>query len=478
MNPRFYFVLLAAGASIGLGSLWLYPYLSFRFSGTFLIPYSIAILIIAVPLLILEFSVSQHTNKNIVDMFASVRKWLSLIGWFMLISAFILTSIYAVLLSWNIVYFFVSFGQQWKHNAAAYFFNNVVQVSESFGNFTHFSMPLFIALIIGWVILFYYIRKGYESMKRLFLFSVLALLVLMVFFFIYSLTLDSALIGIYAFLKPNFSMLINLNTWVPAFSLAVVSTGVGFGVMHAFARKSRGFLTGASFIVAIFELIVSIAVSFIVFAVLGFLSAKKGIELSNLVFFDFASLFTKFVEAFPLLHKPAFLSLLFFIFVSIFLIVGAASLAYAIVSVLAAKLGTKERNAAIIIAGFGFLLGLLFIAGPGFYIMDIVSHFLYYNILVAVLLEVVAIGWFFDIRKVSEYINHHSLLKMGALWRITIKYITPLIVLLLIFLQLKSDFGALYKGYPLIAVLVFGAGTVLVPLVVAFLMPHRILDRK
>ena len=141
------------------------------------------------------------------------------------------------------------------------------------------------------------------------------------------------------------------------------------------------------------------------------------------------------------------------------------------------KFRAKHFNAAVIVAGFGFLLGLMFIIKPGFYIMDIVSHFVYYNILIALLLEVLAVGWFFNAEKISDFINNNSALKIGALWRFAVRYVAPIILSALLFFQVKSDFFG-YKGYPWWSVLIFGVGTVIAPLIPAFLMPQKIFDRR
>ncbi len=477
-NSRFFFVLLAVCAATGLGNIWIYPYYSSKFSGLFFIPYLIALFVLGAPLLMLEFSIGQYFNKNIVDLFASIKKWFSSIGWFMVFNAFIVMSYYAVLLSWHIIYFFVSFGLQWRNDAEAYFFNNVLQVSDAFRGFTQFSLPVFIALIMAWLIVFFYIKNGYETIKKYFLVTAMMFTLLMSFFFFYSLTLDNSLLGIYYFSKLSFSNFLNLDLWISAFSLATISFGLSYGTMHAFARKSdKGFVMGNSAIVLIFKLLVSIAIGFILFGILGFLSAKQGIGIENLVFFEFGSEFTILAQALPFFYKPTILSMLFFIFLAIFFIFGASALGFSISSVLAEKLKTKQFNAAVTVAGTGFLFGLIFLIKPGFYIMDIMIHFTYYNILIAILLEVLAVGWFFDSSKISEHINLNSIFKIGALWRFSIRYVVPLIILLLLFVQLKSDLLN-YKSYPWQYILVFGIGIVIVPLLIAYLMPQKILDRR
>ena len=476
-NSRFFFVLLSVGAAIGLGNIWLFPYFSYKLSGLFFIPYIIALFLLGVPLLILEFSIGQYFNKDIVDLFASVKKRLSSIGWLMLFNAFIVMSYYAVVLSWHIIYFFVSFGLQWRNDAGEYFFSNVLQ-SEFFKGFTKFSLPAFIALILAWIVIFFYIRKGHESMKKGFLITFPFFMLLIFLFLAYSLSLDNALAGIYAFLKPNIKGLLKLETWIEAFSLAAVSIGLSFGIMHALGRKAgKGFAVGNSFIVAVFELVSGIIIGFAVFSILGFLAMKNGAGLSNVVFSDFGSEFTVLAQAFPFFYKPTLLSMLFFVFIGIFFVFGTASLAYSITYLLVNKFRTKHFNAAVFVSGLGFLLGLLFIISPGFYIMGIVNHFIYYNVIIGILLEVIAIGWFFDSWKIAHFISQNSSIKIGASWRIFIRYFAPLILLLLLFLRIKSDLLT-YNNYPFAYVMIFGIGIVVFPIVIAFLMPQKIFDRQ
>lgn len=478
-NSRFFFVLLSVGAAVGIGNIWAYPYLSYMSSGLFFVPYLIALLLLGFPLLMLEFSIGQYFDKNIVDLFASIRKWFSSAGWLMVFNAFIVMSYYAVVLAWHIIYFFVSFGLQWKKDAKSYFFNNVVQASHGFSGFTQFSLPVFIALVLAWAIVFIYIRRGFDTMKKGFLVAFPIFVSLMLLFLLYSLSVDGALNGVHSLLKPRFMNLLHFDVWAESFSLALVSLGLSFGLMHALGRKSgRGFITGNSFVVVIFELVAGFAMGFIMFGILGFLSVKNGIGIGKFVFSDSGSSFTVLPQALPFFYKPMLFSLLFFAFLAVFSVFATASLAYSITHVLVHKFKTRHFNAAIFVAGFGFLFGLLFIIKPGIYIMDIVSHFIYYNILAALMLEVIAVGWFFDSEKIAQHINQNSNLKIGKLWKFFMRYLIPIILLVLLFFQLKSDILIGYNNYPWWALLVFGAGIVIVPLILAFLMPQKIFDRK
>ena len=477
-NSRLFFVVLSIGAAIGIGNIFLYPYFRFNFSIIFFVPYIIALVFICVPLLMLEFASGQYFDKNIIDLFASIRKWFSSIGWLMIINSFILMGVYAVAMAWHIIYAFVSFGFQWQQSPRTYFFGSIIQASNGFNSFTKFSLPMFIALIIAWVIVFFCIRNGYETMKKSFTVILPVLLALMLFFSFYFLTLDNALAGAYSFLKSGFSGLLDLDLWFAAFSMAILSIGVSFGIMHAFGRKwDKGFAAANSFLIVLFEVIVSVALAFVMFAVFGFLEGRQLIA-GTTEFSNYGDLLVTFSQALPFLHQPALLSLLFFGFLLLFFLLAVCALAYSMTHVIVHKFSARHFHASILVCGFGFLLGLVFIIKPGFYIMDIVHHFIYYDVLIALLLEAIAIGWFFNSEKLSSFLDQYSSIKLGKLWRFFIRFVIPPALLLLLGLQLKADILTRYNNYPLWALLVFGVGAVAVPLAVAFLLPQKILDRR
>ena len=59
------FVLAAIGSAVGLGNLWGFPYKLFNSGGgAFLIPYLIAMVVIGLPLLIMEFSVGHWAQNS------------------------------------------------------------------------------------------------------------------------------------------------------------------------------------------------------------------------------------------------------------------------------------------------------------------------------------------------------------------------------------------------------------------------------
>lgn len=57
-NSRVVFLLAMIGAAVGLGNIWRFSYVGYsNGGGTFFIPYLIAILIMGIPFLILEYGI-------------------------------------------------------------------------------------------------------------------------------------------------------------------------------------------------------------------------------------------------------------------------------------------------------------------------------------------------------------------------------------------------------------------------------------
>ena len=78
------FVLSAAGASVGLGNIWRFPYLAAKYGGgIFLLVYIILALTFGYTMIVAETALGRMTKKSPVGAFAKFgkSKWLSFGGW-------------------------------------------------------------------------------------------------------------------------------------------------------------------------------------------------------------------------------------------------------------------------------------------------------------------------------------------------------------------------------------------------------------
>lgn len=100
------FILATAGAAIGLGNLWKFPYLMGRNGGfPFLTAYLFFICILSVPVMITEMSLGRKTGKNPVLAYDTIHPHARIVGYFGVLAAFVILSYYAIIGGWIIKYF-------------------------------------------------------------------------------------------------------------------------------------------------------------------------------------------------------------------------------------------------------------------------------------------------------------------------------------------------------------------------------------
>ena len=78
------YVLSAAGASVGLGNIWRFPYLAAKYGGgIFLLVYIVLALTFGYTMIVAESALGRMTQKSPVGAFRSFgkKKWISFGGW-------------------------------------------------------------------------------------------------------------------------------------------------------------------------------------------------------------------------------------------------------------------------------------------------------------------------------------------------------------------------------------------------------------
>ncbi|MDO9513742.1 MAG: hypothetical protein Q7J59_03920 [Elusimicrobiota bacterium] len=79
---------------------------------------------------------------------------------------------------------------------------------------------------------------------------------------------------------------------------------------------------------------------------------------------------------------------------------------------------------------------------------------------------------FYGAEKLRAYINEVSDIKIGRLWSITITYIIPALLLVLLITGLAQDIREPYGGYPQWALFCFGWLVLIMVFTASFLFSH------
>jgi len=473
---RLTFLFAAVTSAIGLGNVWRFPYLTYKYGGgAFLLPYLIALVVAGIPLLILEFALGQKLQKGAVDAFASIKKRFSGIGWLALFVGFIVISYYAVVMGWSLIYFFASIGTQWKDDTKAYFFSNVLQLSDNVNIVGSIVPAVFIALLVSWIAIYFSVWKGTKSVSKVVNWTVPIAGILFVAMLLRSVTLDGSLVGLSFYLKPNFLALLDTEVWVAAFSQIFFSLSVGFGIMVAYAsfNKPTDDIAKNSVIVGVSDTLFSILAGFIIFGTLGFMATAQNVPIEQVATSGPGLAFVVFPKALSLMPFATFFSMLFFLILVVISYDSAFSLVEAIDTVVMDKTKIKREMIAFIVCLLGFLSGIIFTTNAGLYFLDVIDHFVNsYTLIVVGILECIAVGWIFGADKLRAYVNKVSEIKIGKWWDFAIKYAIPVILSFIVIVQLMKEFKAPYENYPQWAIWL-GWIAVIVPFVVAFLIPQK-----
>ena len=191
------FVLSAAGASVGLGNIWRFPYLAAKYGGgIFLLIYIILALTFGYTMIVAETSLGRMTKKSPVGAFASFgsSKWSALGGWINAIIPILIVPYYSVIGGWVLKYLV----EYVKGNAQAVAEDGYFSAYISNGVSVEICFVVFCLITLA--IIYAGVRNGIERVSRI---MMPILVVLSVIIAVYSVTRPGAMAGVKYFLVPN-----------------------------------------------------------------------------------------------------------------------------------------------------------------------------------------------------------------------------------------------------------------------------------
>ncbi len=476
-SSRLVFILAAVGSAAGLGNLWRFPYLSYKYGGgAFLLPYFIALIFTGVPLLMLEFALGQKFQKGAVGSFEKINKKFSFVGWSALLTGFVVIAYYAVVMAWSLFYFFVSYGVKWAGDPENYFYHSVLGLSESINTIGGINIPLLLALVGVWLMIYFSIWKGTKSVGKVVMVTMPLPIILLVVLLGRAFTLPGALSGLKYFLVPNFRALLDTEVWLAAFSQIFFTLSIGFGVMIAYASyNEKHDIRKNAWHVALLNTFVSILSGFVVFGTLGYMALKQGVGVDAVIKSGPGLAFVVFPKAISLMPLPGLIGILFFLILISLAIDSAFSMVEGITTVILDKRPNyKREKVTAVVSAVGFLAGIIFVTGAGLYYLDVVDHFVTsYALVIVGLIECIAIGWFYGTKKLLKYIESTAKKTSWitkATWSFSIKYFTPAVLLWILGSQFMKEVRAPYEGYPLWALAV-GWSIVVLIFILSFFLP-------
>ena len=266
-RSRMTFVLSLASATVGMGSVWRFSYLSGEYGGgPFVVAYVCFLLLLGVPLLIAELVLGRQGMGSIVDSVSraaersrSSRAWV-LLPWLACIAGVLLLSLYAVVAGWSLVYatamYDGSFSAASMFNAGQYFEALVNDSDRMVLAQTAFLLCTVVVVTAG-------VRRGIGLLSWLLVPTLLAGLVLLVQ---YSLANGNASAA-GKFLFPIQWLDFNREALLMALGQAFLTLGIGVGTGISYGSYApvRVPIGRSVLAVALFDTLVAIAMGLAIF---------------------------------------------------------------------------------------------------------------------------------------------------------------------------------------------------------------------
>ena len=231
-STRFAFIMATAGAAVGIGNIWKFPYLAGENGGSaFVLLFLISIAFIALPVLIGEILIGRIGRKNSVDTLYSIAKrynknssaW-ALLGWMSMVTLLLVLSFYSVIAGWSLAYLSKALSGQLIHLEVSQIQSLWTQLLASPGALI-FWHSLFMGLTV--FIVARGIQKGIEKLSNILMPT---LFIVLVFLMIYALCVGDAKSALHFLFDFKLSDL-NFNSIILAMGQAFFSMCTGASAM-------------------------------------------------------------------------------------------------------------------------------------------------------------------------------------------------------------------------------------------------------
>lgn len=350
------FVLSAAGASVGLGNIWRFPYLAAKYGGgIFLLIYILLALTFGYTMIMAETSIGRMTKKSPVGAYAGFgrSKWLSFGGWINAVIPLLIVPYYSVIGGWVIKYLVGYLTGNGSALAADGYFSTFI--SDGFS--TEICFLIFAGITLG--IIYAGVRNGIERVSK---FMMPILVVLSVMIAVYSMTRPGAVRGIQYFLVPNLKNF-SWMTVVTAMGQMFYSLSIAMGILITFGSymKKDISIEGSAEHVEIFDTAIAIMAGLMIIpAVFAFSGGDPDTLQAGP-----ALMFITIPKVFANMGMGTFVGVLFFILVLFAALTSSIALTESSVSTIEDELGWSRKKSTLLVAVVMVILGTLSCLGYG-----------------------------------------------------------------------------------------------------------------
>ncbi|MEE0704871.1 MAG: sodium-dependent transporter [Adlercreutzia sp.] len=444
-SGKWAFILAAAASAVGLGNMWRFPYLAAKYGGgTFLITYLVLVFTFGVSLLLLETALGRKTGQSAIGAFSSFGKKYTFIGVLASAVPFIITPYYCIIGGWVTKY------------AASYLGVGADALADGGGFFTSFitsNVESYVWMLVFMILVFVVVGLGVKGgIEKANLFMMPALIIMAIAIAIYTLTMPGAIDGALYYLTPDFSKF-SPELVISALGQMFYSLSLAMGIMITYGSymRKQDSLTSSVVRIGGFDLGVSFLAGLMIvpaaFVAMGSGDAVASAAGPSLMFITLPGVFA------DMQGMAAVIGFVFFLLVLFAALTSAISLTETLVSIVQDGMKCSRGKALGIIIAFVVIAGSIINAGynglafieplgEGSSMLDF-ADFISNSVLMPIvaLLTCIFVGWIIKPKAIIDEVRISAPFKAAGAWTIMIKYIAPILVIIILVAYVAAQFG-------------------------------------
>ena len=441
------YILTAAGATIGFGATWRFPYLvGENGGGAYVLTFVIAMIAIGIPMILVENIIGRRAHKNSVDAFTpeyqrkKFSKGWSILGYMGLIGCFGIIAYYMVIGGWVVTYIVniisdtLDLSVPITKEATEIFYKNNIE-----NNPVMITVYTLIFVALNWIVLSKGVSNGIEkAMKFLMPMLILCLIAIV----IRNITLPNAEKGIAYYLIPDFSK-ITPSLFIAVLGQVFFALSLGFGVMitlSSYLNKGENLIKTAVS-TGVLNTVIAVLAGFMIFPSL-FSFGLEPDSGPSLVFKVLPIVFSH-------MHFGSVIAIVFFTLLIIAAFTTSMTLYEVLITAAEEKFKMSRKSAVTMVLVLLFIAGnipSIMAYGPWsevriigrniFDAFDIISGNIFF--VLTALGSAIFVGWVLKEDAIEEISNGSDSKNLIKIWFYYVKFVVPIIILVVFISGIKS----------------------------------------
>lgn len=441
-SGKFGYILAVAGSAVGLGNIWRFPYLAAKYGGgIFLLVYLILVVSFGYALVVSETAIGRMTKQSPVGAYRKFGSSFGLRfgGWINAIVPMIIVPYYCVIGGWVAKYLYAYLCGEVTEVATDTYFTSFIADSWDVQVWFLVFFVASVLVILGGV------KNGVEKVSKI---MMPLLIVLAVIVAIYSVTRPGAMEGVKYFLIPNLENF-SFMTIVAAMGQMFYSLSLAMGVLYTYGSylENDVDIETTTKQIEVFDTAIAVLAGLMIIpAVFAFSGGDvKALNAGP------SLMFITIPKVFADMGMGRLIGFVFFLMVLFAALTSSISLLETSVSTISDELGLKRGQSILLMSVLTIVIGTCcalgfgvwdMIAPMGMTILDFLD-FLSNSIMmpIAALCTCVLVVKIIGFDALAKEIRQSSAFQRERLYRICIRYLAPICILIILISSIASAFG-------------------------------------